>query len=76
MFAFAKKEYQYEITAIGNIKSFFLSGESFMMRFRGPCEIYVHSNNFNKFVGYLTTRIKAYTKIMLTRKRSSRHSRS
>ena len=54
MFSFAKKEYSYEISTVGNLKSFFFSGETFMMRFKGPCEIYVHSNNVNKFVGYLS----------------------
>lgn len=57
MFAFAKKEYSYELTTIGNIKSFFFSGETFMMRFRGPCELYIHSNNFNKFISYLGKRV-------------------
>jgi uncharacterized protein (TIGR00266 family) len=57
MFAFAKKEYKYKLTTIGNVKSFFFSGEAFMMRFTGPCEIYVHSNNVNKFIEYISKRI-------------------
>jgi len=59
MFAFAKKEYKYELTTIGNVKSFFLSGETFMMRFKGPAEIYVHSNDFNKFIKYIGNRAAA-----------------
>ena len=59
MFAFAKKEYKYELTTIGNIKSFFLSGETFMMKFTGPAEIYVHSNDFTKFIKYIGNRAAA-----------------
>jgi uncharacterized protein (TIGR00266 family) len=59
MFAFAKKEYKYELSTIGNVKSFFLSGETFMMKFKGPCEIYVHSNDFNKFIRYIGERASA-----------------
>lgn len=58
LFAFAKREYNYDITTIGNVKSFFLSGQTIMMHFHGPCEIYVHSNNFNKFIDHMKQRIK------------------
>ena len=53
LFCFAKKEYNYEITAVGNIKSFLFSGTQFMMRFKGPCEIYVHSNNMHNWIAHL-----------------------
>jgi uncharacterized protein (TIGR00266 family) len=58
LFAFAKKEYKYDISTVGSLKSFFFSGETFMMKFNGPCEIYVHSNNINKFVSYIASRVK------------------
>ena len=54
LFAFAKKEYDFSISTIGNIKSYFLSGNTMMMNFKGPCELYVHSNNLDKYLAYLS----------------------
>jgi uncharacterized protein (TIGR00266 family) len=54
LFALAKKEYDFSISTIGNVKSYFLSGNTMMMNFRGPCELYVHSNNLDKYLAYLS----------------------
>ena len=54
LFAFAKKEYDFTVSTIGNIKSYILSGSTMMMEFKGPCEIYVHSNNLDKYISYLS----------------------
>jgi uncharacterized protein (TIGR00266 family) len=54
LFAFAKKEYDFSVSTIGNVKSYFLSGNTMMMDFKGPCEIYVHSNNLNKYLAHLS----------------------
>lgn len=56
LFAFANKKYDYSISTIGNIKSMVLSGHNIMMEFQGPSEIYVRSNNVNKFANFILSK--------------------
>jgi uncharacterized protein (AIM24 family) len=50
-----KSEYRYELVKMGGIKSALFSGEGIVMQFTGPCEIYVHSRNNEKFVKMITS---------------------
>jgi uncharacterized protein (AIM24 family) len=50
LFCAAKDKYKYELTKLGGFKSSLLSGEGMVMKFTGPCEIYIHSRNHAKFV--------------------------
>lgn len=50
LFCAAKAKYQYELTKLGGFKSALLSGEGIVMKFTGPCQIYIHSRNNAKFV--------------------------
>jgi uncharacterized protein (TIGR00266 family) len=58
LFAFANKKYDYSISTIGNVKSMVLSGHNIMMEFEGPSEIYVRSNNVNKFANFILSKAK------------------
>ena len=53
IFAFTSSKNTFTLTTEGNIKSFMFSGESILMRFRGPCELYLHSQNFQAYQKYL-----------------------
>ena len=53
IFAFTSSKNTFTLTTEGNIKSFLYSGESILMRFRGPCELYLHSQNFQAYQKYL-----------------------
>ena len=53
IFAFTSSKNTFTLTTEGNVKSFLFSGESLLMRFTGPCEIYVHSQNFKAYQQYL-----------------------
>jgi len=53
IFAFTESRNNFTLTTEGNIKSFLFSGETILMRFRGPCTIYVHSQNFVEYTKYL-----------------------
>lgn len=50
LFCAAKAEYKYELIKLGGFKSALLSGEGMVMKFTGPCELYVHSRNNAKFL--------------------------
>ena len=58
LFCAAKAEYKYELTKLGGFKSSLLSGEGVVMKFTGPCEIYVHSRNNEKFVQMIKSMTK------------------
>ena len=58
LFCAAKAEYKYEIVKLGGIKSSLLSGEGIVMKFTGPCELYVHSRNNAKFAQMIKSMIK------------------
>jgi len=53
IFAFTSSKNTFTLTTEGNVKSFLFSGESILMRFRGPCELYLHSQNFQAYQKYL-----------------------
>ena len=53
IFAFTSAKNTFTLTTEGNIKSFLFSGESVLMRFTGPCELYLHSQNFKAYQQYL-----------------------
>lgn len=53
IFAFTKSENTFTLSTEGNIKSFLFSGQTILMRFTGPCELFVHSQNFTEYLGYL-----------------------
>ena len=53
IFAFTESRNNFTLTTEGNIKSFLFSGETILMQFRGPCTIYVHSQNFVEYTKYL-----------------------
>jgi uncharacterized protein (TIGR00266 family) len=53
IFAFTESRNNFTLATEGNIKSFLFSGETILMRFRGPCTIYVHSQNFVEYTKYL-----------------------
>lgn len=57
LFCAAKAEYRYEITKLGGFKSALLSGEGMVMKFTGPCQIYIHSRNNEKFVQMIKSMI-------------------
>lgn len=65
LFCAAKAEYKYELTKLGGYKSALLSGEGMVMEFKGPCEIYVHSRNSEKFIKMLKSKMGS-TKISLS----------
>jgi uncharacterized protein (AIM24 family) len=58
LFCAAKAEYRYELTKLGGFKSSLLSGEGIVMKFTGPCKIYVHSRNNEKFVQMIKSMTK------------------
>ena len=58
LFCIAKAEYQYELVKLGGLKSSLFSGEGIVMKFTGPCELYVHSRNNAKFAQKLKSMIK------------------
>jgi len=57
LFCVAKSQYNYELTTMGGLKSTFFSGEGFMMKFHGPCEIYVHCRNVNHFIHFIEANV-------------------
>jgi len=59
LFCVAKAECKYELTGLGGFKSSLLSGEGIIMKFKGPCEIYIHSRNNEKFIQILKSIIKS-----------------
>ena len=64
IFAFTESRNNFTLTTEGNLKSFLFSGESILMRFRGPCTIYVHSQNFDEYTNYLKSLMqKVATKV-------------
>jgi uncharacterized protein (AIM24 family) len=54
IFAFTKSENNFTLSTEGNIKSFLFSGQTILMLFTGPCELYVHSQNFTEYIAYMT----------------------
>lgn len=58
LFCAAKAEYRYEITKLGGFKSSLLSGEGLVMKFTGPCKIYIHSRNNEKSAQMIKSMIK------------------
>jgi uncharacterized protein (AIM24 family) len=58
LFCAAKAEYRYETTKLGGFKSALLSGEGIVMKFTGPCQIYVHSRNNEKFIKMIKSKDK------------------
>jgi uncharacterized protein (AIM24 family) len=59
IFAFTESKNKFTLTTEGNIKSFLFSGQTILMRFRGPCTIYVHSQNFVEYTKYLQSMMRA-----------------
>ena len=53
IFAFTESRNTFTLATEGNLKSFFFSGQTILMQFRGPCTIYVHSQNFVEYTKYL-----------------------
>jgi len=58
LFCAAKAEYKYELIKLGGFKSALLSGEGMVMKFTGPCELYVHSRNNAKFLQMIKSMTK------------------
>jgi uncharacterized protein (TIGR00266 family) len=61
IFAFTESYNKFTLTTEGNIKSFLFSGETILMRFIGPCTVYVHSQNFVEYTNYLKTMMRTIT---------------
>jgi uncharacterized protein (AIM24 family) len=59
IFAFTKSENNFTLSTEGNIKSFLFSGQTVLMRFTGPCELYVHSQNFTEYLAYMNRIMKS-----------------
>lgn len=59
IFAFADSKNNFTLTTEGNIKSFLFSGQTILMRFRGPCTLYLHSQNFIEYTKYLKSLMRA-----------------
>lgn len=59
IFAFTKSENNFTLSTEGNIKSFLFSGQTILMRFTGPCELYVHSQNFTEYLAYMNRIMKS-----------------
>lgn len=57
IFAFTNSDNRFTLTTEGNVKSFLFSGQTILMRFRGPCELYVHSQNFGTYTKHLKSLI-------------------
>jgi uncharacterized protein (TIGR00266 family) len=56
LFLCSNTETKYDISMVGNLKTTMFSGEGLSMLFKGPCEIYMHSRNFNALVKYIIAR--------------------
>ena len=50
-------KYKYELTTVGGLHSTFFSGQKFMMKFDGPCELYINSRDTSKFIQYIIDRV-------------------
>lgn len=57
LFCIAKSKYKYELTTVGGLHSTFFSGQKFMMKFDGPCELYINSRDTSKFIQYIIDRV-------------------
>ena len=58
LFCIAKSKYKYELVTLGGIKSSLFSGETFMMKFKGPCELYINSRDTSKFIKFISNHIE------------------
>jgi uncharacterized protein (TIGR00266 family) len=50
MFLASPSYVNYTLGTVGGVKSFFFSGEGFVMDFTGPCSVYVQGRNYNEFI--------------------------
>ena len=74
IFAFTESYNTFTLTTEGNLKSFLFSGETILMRFQGPCTIYVHSQNFVEYTKYLKSMMKFIAITINTQQRQAQES--